>query len=55
MTSIIKTGGVIRARINGRLTALTKERIAHEQVRVLAQKLMPYEADAIREGSRAHR
>ena len=41
----IKTGGVIRARINGRLTALTKERMAHEQVRALAQKLMPYEKD----------
>ena len=41
----IKTGGVIRARINGRLTARTKERIAHEQVRALAQKLMPYERD----------
>ena len=28
----IKAGSVIRARINGRLTTLTKERMAHEQV-----------------------
>ena len=41
----IKTGDVIRARIDGRLTALTNERMAPEQVRALAQKLMPYESD----------
>ncbi len=41
----IKTGDVIRARIDGRLTALTEERMAPDQVRALAQELMPYERD----------
>ena len=41
----IKTGDVIRARIDGRLTALTEERMAADQVRALAQKFMPYERD----------
>lgn len=41
----IKTGDVVRARIDGRLVALTKERMSADQVRALAQKLMPYPSD----------
>lgn len=41
----IKTGDVIRARIHGRLTPLTQERLKAEQVRALAQKMIPYERD----------
>jgi twitching motility protein PilT len=41
----IKTGDVIRARVHGRLSPLTKERMKMEQVRALAQKIIPYERD----------
>lgn len=41
----IKTGDVIRARIHGQLTPLTKERMSADQVRALAKKLVPYERD----------
>ena len=41
----VKTGDVIRARIHGRLTRLTEERMAAEHVRALALKLIPYEKD----------
>ncbi|MEX0935773.1 MAG: PilT/PilU family type 4a pilus ATPase [Gemmatimonadota bacterium] len=41
----IKTGDVIRARIHGRLMPLTQQKMSSDQVRTLAQKLMPYERD----------
>jgi twitching motility protein PilT len=41
----IKTGDVVRARIDGRLVPLSKERLAPEQVRALAMKLMPRPSD----------
>ena len=41
----IKAGDVARARINGRLVPLSKERLAPEQVRALAMKLMPRPSD----------
>ena len=41
----IKAGDVIRARIHGRLVAMTEQRLSNEQVRQLAAKLMPKESD----------
>ncbi len=44
----IKTGDVIRARIDGRLVPLTEERIGPDEVRALAKKLIPHERDRVR-------
>ncbi len=44
----IKTGDVIRARIDGRLEALTEERLGPDDVKALAQKLIPHERDRAR-------
>ncbi len=41
----IKSGDVIRARVHGRLAALTQQRLSQDQVRGLALKLMPNEHD----------
>ena len=41
----IKAGDFVRARLNGRLTPLTEQKISHEQVRQLAIKLIPHEKD----------
>jgi twitching motility protein PilT len=41
----IKAGDVFRARINGRLVALTKQRLTPEQTRAIALRLMPNEED----------
>ena len=44
----IKAGDVIRARIHGRLVALTQQRMTQEQVKALALQLMPLEKDRAR-------
>ncbi len=44
----IKAGDVFRARINGRLVPLTKQRLTPEQTKVIAQKLIPIEEDRAR-------
>ncbi len=41
----MKSGDVVRARIHGRLVPLTQQRVAHDQLRGLALKLIPREAD----------
>jgi twitching motility protein PilT len=41
----IKTGDVIRARINGELHPLTQQRLSSEQVKGIAVKLIPHERD----------
>jgi len=41
----IKSGDMVRARINGRLTPLTQQKLSTDQVRSLAMKLMPHDAD----------
>jgi twitching motility protein PilT len=41
----IKAGDVFRARINGRLVPLTKQRLTPEQTRAIAARLMPNEED----------
>lgn len=41
----IKAGDVVRARIHGRLVAMTQQRLSNDQVRKLAARLMPKEAD----------
>ncbi|MDX2192639.1 MAG: PilT/PilU family type 4a pilus ATPase [Gemmatimonadales bacterium] len=41
----IKAGDVFRARIGGRLVALTKQRLTPLQTRVIAQRLLPTDAD----------
>jgi twitching motility protein PilT len=41
----IKTGDVIRARINGELLPLTQQRLSAEQVKGIAVKLIPHERD----------
>jgi twitching motility protein PilT len=41
----IKTGDVIRARINGELLPLTQQRLSSEQVKGIAVKLIPHERD----------
>lgn len=41
----IKAGDVFRARINGKLTALTKQRLTPDQTRAIALKLVPNEED----------
>ncbi len=41
----IKSGDVIRARVHGRLIALTQQRMTQDQVRALALKLIPREED----------
>lgn len=44
----IKAGDVFRARINGRLVPLTRQRLTPEQTRAIALKLMPNEEDRLR-------
>jgi len=44
----IKAGDVIRARVHGRLTALTQQRMTQDQVKALALQLMPLEKDRAR-------
>jgi twitching motility protein PilT len=41
----IKTGDVIRARINGELLPLTQQRLSSEQVKGIAVKLIPHDRD----------
>ncbi len=41
----IKAGDVFRARINGRLVPLTKQRLTPDQTRAIAHKLIPSEED----------
>ncbi|MCH9015868.1 MAG: type IV pili twitching motility protein PilT, partial [Gemmatimonadetes bacterium] len=41
----IKAGDVVRARIDGRLQALTKQRLTPEQTREIALKVIPSEQD----------
>jgi twitching motility protein PilT len=41
----IKAGDVFRARINGQLVPLTKQRLTPEQTRTIALKLIPHERD----------
>jgi twitching motility protein PilT len=41
----IKAGDVFRARINGRLVALTKQRLTPEQTRAIALRLIPNDED----------
>ena len=41
----IKAGDVFRARINGRLVALTKQRLTPEQTRAIAMRLIPNDED----------
>jgi twitching motility protein PilT len=41
----IKAGDVFRARINGQLIPLTKQRLTPEQTRAIALKLIPHERD----------
>ncbi|WP_420126376.1 type IV pilus twitching motility protein PilT [Longimicrobium sp.] len=44
----IKAGDVFRARINGALVPLTKQRLTPEQTRAIALKLIPHERDRAR-------
>jgi twitching motility protein PilT len=44
----IKAGDVFRARINGSLIPLTKQRLTPEQTRAIALKLIPHERDRAR-------
>jgi twitching motility protein PilT len=44
----IKAGDVFRARINGRLVPLTKQRLTPEQTKVIAKQLIPIEEDRAR-------
>ena len=44
----IKSGDVVRVRLHGKLVALTQQRLNAEQVRQLAVKLIPHEADRAR-------
>lgn len=44
----IKAGDVFRARINGKLTPLTKQRLTPEQTKAIALKLMSSDADRAR-------
>jgi twitching motility protein PilT len=44
----IKAGDVFRARINGRLVPLTKQRLTPEQTKVIAKQLIPTEEDRAR-------
>jgi twitching motility protein PilT len=44
----IKAGDVFRARINGRLVPLTKQRLTPDQTRAIALKLLPNEDDRAR-------
>ncbi len=44
----MKAGDVIRARVHGRLTTLTQQRMTPDQVRALALKLIPREEDRAR-------
>ena len=41
----IKAGDVFRARIDGKLTPLTKQRLTPEQTKAIALKLIPVEDD----------
>jgi len=41
----MKAGDVVRARVHGRLVPLTQQRMTHDQLRSLALKLIPREAD----------
>jgi len=40
----IKSGDMVRARINGKLVPLTEQRVSADQVKALARKLMPEDA-----------
>jgi twitching motility protein PilT len=44
----IKAGDVFRARINGRLVPLTKQRLTPEQTKAIAQRLIPNEEERAR-------
>src|SRR5712692_7721633 len=44
----IKAGDVFRARIDGKLQPLTKQRLTPEQTRAIALKLIPNETDRVR-------
>src|SRR5512147_3352312 len=44
----IKAGDVFRARINGKLVPLTKQRLTPDQTRAIALKLLPNEDDRAR-------
>ena len=44
----IKAGDVFRARINGKLVPLTKQRLTPDQTRTIALKLLPNEDDRAR-------
>ena len=44
----IKAGDVFRARIDGKLVPLTKQRLTPEQTRAIAQHLVPHEEDRAR-------
>src|SRR5712691_10014130 len=44
----IKAGDVFRARINGKLVPLTKQRLTPEQTKVIARQLIPSEEDRAR-------
>ena len=41
----IKSGDVVRARVNGYLVPLTQKRLSAEQVKGIAMKLIPHEDD----------
>ncbi|MDT8341447.1 MAG: PilT/PilU family type 4a pilus ATPase [Longimicrobiales bacterium] len=41
----IKSGDVVRARINGRLTPLSQQKLSTDQVKALASRLIPHESD----------
>jgi twitching motility protein PilT len=41
----LKAGDVVRARIHGQLVPLTQQRVSGDQVKALAEKLIPREAD----------
>ena len=44
----IKSGDNVRARIHGSLVPITQQKLSGDQVRALAQKLMPHEKDRVR-------
>ena len=44
----IKAGDVFRARINGKLVALTKQRLTPDQTRAIAMKLISSDEDRAR-------
>jgi twitching motility protein PilT len=44
----LKAGDVVRVRIHGQLVPLTQQRLTHDQVRSLAEQLIPRESDRAR-------